>query len=204
MNLVINDLHELKRLIGQRRRFGHDRFDEVWDGVYVISPPRDNEHCLLAGRLIHILISAIDQDRALAIAIGGNVSDRPDRWKKNFRCPDGLVILPGSRAEDRGSHWFGGPDFAVEIISPGDRSREKFDFYAKVGVRELLLVDRKPWRLELYRLAAGQFEPAGISEPGSEELLTSDVLDMTFRLVAGQTRPQIEVACPADGRTWLA
>jgi Uma2 family endonuclease len=204
MNLVINDIYEFKRLIRRRRRLGHDRFDEVWDGVYVISPPRDNEHYLLTGRLTHIFISAIEEDRAITIVLGGNVSDRPDRWKKNFRCPDGLVFLRGNPAEDRGSHWFGGPDFATEIISPRDRSREKFDFYAKVGVRELLLVDRKPWRLELYRLVGGRFEPTGTSEPDGGEILTSAVLDLTFRLVPGQTRPQIEVACPADGRTWLA
>ena len=57
-----------------------------------------------------------------------------------------------------GTFWYGGPDFAVEVISPFDRSRKKFEFYARVGVRELLLVNRKPWSLELYRLDRGRAE----------------------------------------------
>ena len=76
---------------------------------------------------------------------GCNVSDQPERWKRNYRCPDVAVFLPGNPAEDRGTHWYGGPDFAAEVHSRFDRSRKKFGFYAKVGVRELLLVDRHPW-----------------------------------------------------------
>ena len=63
--------------------------------------------------------------RRIRIFPGCNVSDRPKRWKKNYRCPDVAVFLPGNPAEDRETHWFGGPDFAVEILSPYDRSREK-------------------------------------------------------------------------------
>jgi len=50
----------------------------------------------------------------------------------------------------------GGPDFAVEILNPGDRTPEKLPFYASVNVRELLVVDRDPWSLELFRLCDGQ------------------------------------------------
>ncbi len=40
--------------------------------------------------------------------------------------------------------------------SPDDRAREKLAFYAKVGTREVLLVDRDPWALELFRLREGR------------------------------------------------
>ena len=90
--------------------------------------------------------------------------ERPAKtWQKNYRCPDVAVFLPGNPAEDRQTHWYGGPDFAVEIMSRHDRSREKFDFYFKVGVRELLLVDRRPWRLELYRRDKSQWNTVGHS-----------------------------------------
>jgi Uma2 family endonuclease len=204
MKLLINDPDQVRRLIRERRRSGGDRYDEVWNGVYVMSPLADNEHQKLITRLSTAIDSVVGERPGANVLAGANVTDRRDEWTKNFRCPDVVAFLPGNPAENFGSHWLGGPDFAVEVISRRDRSRKKFDFYAKVGVRELLLVDRKPWRLELYRLTAGQFEPAGTSEPGRGEILTSTILDMTFRLVTGQTRPQIEVSCPADGRTWLA
>ena len=104
----------------------------------------------------------------------------------------------------RGAYWLGGPDFAVEVISRHDRSRKKFDFYAKVGVRELLLVDRKPWALELYRLQDGKLALVGKSDLDHPEILASEVLPLSFRLVAGNPRPRIEVA-HADGiQRWSA
>ena len=140
-----------------------------------------------------------------AIFPGCNVSDRPRRWKRNYRCPDVAVFLPGNPAEDRDTHWFGGPDFAVEILSPYDRSRQKFGFYAKAGVRELMLVVRRPWSLELYRRANKDFELAGKSEPSLDSPpLLSAVLNLGFRLIPGDTRPQIEVSKAEGDLRWLA
>jgi Uma2 family endonuclease len=113
------------------------------------------------------------------------------------------VYLPGNPAEDRDTHWFGGPDFAVEVVSAYDHSREKLPFYATVGVRELLLVYRKPWRLELYRLGDGALGLAGTSDLSSPALLTSTVLPLSFRLTAGSPRPRIEATRPQDQRTWI-
>ena len=136
---------------------------------------------------------------------GCNVSDRPRRWKRNYRCPDVAVFLPGNPAEDRNTHWFGGPDFAVEILSPYDRSRQKFGFYAKVGVRELMLVAHRPWTLELYRLAGKDFELVGESDPSVDSPpLSSEVLNLGFRLIPGDPRPQIEVSKAEGNLRWLA
>ena len=35
---------DLAHLIRELRECGGDRYDEVWDGVYVMSPLADNEH----------------------------------------------------------------------------------------------------------------------------------------------------------------
>ena len=152
MAIVSLEPGELKRLIRRRRRSGGDRYDEVWDGVYVMAPLADNEHQRLGTRAGDRLPErARTGSNGLQIFAGCNVSDQPKRWKRNYRCPDVAVFLPGNPAEDRGSHWFGGPDFAVEVISRFDRVPREVRLLAKVGVRELLLVDRQPWQLELYR-----------------------------------------------------
>ena len=44
--------------------------------------------------------------------------------------------------QDIGPALVGGPDFLVEVASPGDRSLDKLAFYEGIGVRELLMVDR--------------------------------------------------------------
>ena len=44
MTAILNDEALLNGLIDRRRACGGDRHDEVWEGVYVMSPPANNEH----------------------------------------------------------------------------------------------------------------------------------------------------------------
>jgi Uma2 family endonuclease len=194
MAIVSLEPGELKRLIRERRDSGADRWDEVWDGVYVMPPLADNEHQRMGLDLAIDIRNALGPDERIQIFAGCNVSDQPKRWRRNYRCPDVAVFLPGNPAEDRRSHWFGGPDFAIEILSPFDRSREKFGFHAKVGVRELLLVDRRPWQLEIHRLEGDRFARTGRSNLDDSIALPGQILPLTYRLVHVLTRPRIEVS----------
>src|SRR4051794_30367769 len=133
-----------KRFLARRRRFGGDRFDEVWNGVYVLSPDADNQHQKLSSRLVAVIDRALGDPDRIHVLGGSNITDRSEEWTTNYRVPDVAVFLPGNPAQDRGTHWLGGPDLAVEILSRGDRSRKKFAFYARIGVRELMLIDRRP------------------------------------------------------------
>ncbi len=154
MSLLIHDEVLSRELIDRRRAGGLDRYDEVWDGVYVMSPIANNQHQDLISELTALLRVIVDwkgQGRTLA---GANVSDRIDDWTQNYRVPDVLVFLKDSTAENRGTHWLGGPDLAIEVTSKGDHTLDKLDFYAKVNARELLVIDRKPWQLSLYRLSS--------------------------------------------------
>jgi hypothetical protein len=111
------------------------------------------------------------------------------------------VFLKDNPAEDRKTHWFGGPDFAIEIISPGDRSRDKFEFYFDVGVREVLIVDRKPWKLELYRNDGKKLALVGTCTPAKSKTLDCMVIPFRFSLAAGKPRPKVIVVCRTDGRS---
>jgi Uma2 family endonuclease len=202
--IVISDPVEIRTIIRHRRHFGVDRFDEIWNGTYFVSPGPDNLHQLLVMKLLAAIGSSLGELPGLEILPGINVSDRSDDWTKNYRSPDVSIFFPGNPAEDRETHWLGGPDVAFEIISPKDRARKKLPFYAKVGVRELFLIDRKPWRLELYRLNEGTLAPAGISDLEQTAPITSSLLNLSFRLIDDKPRPKIEITCPADGRSWRA
>ena len=170
MKMVILDPHDQKRIIRRRQLTGADRYDEVWNGVYVMSPIANNEHQYLVMKLSHGICSALGDDDVARVYPGVNVSDQEEHWEKNYRCPDVVVFLPGNPAQDRETHChLGGPDFAVEIVSRYDRSRKKFDFYQSVGVRELLLVDRFPWSLELHRNHYGRWELVGKVLPGEPD-----------------------------------
>jgi Uma2 family endonuclease len=202
MAMLVLDRDFERRVIARRRRLGIDRFDEVWEGVYVMAPLADDVHQEIATLLAATLALQADLPQGTKVRAGVNVSDRVADWKTNFRCPDVVVFLPGTAAVNHDAFWHGGPDFAVEVRSRGDRARKKLPFYAKVGTREVLLVERKPWSLELFRLRDGQLASVGRSTLDAPAALPSTVLPLAFRLVGGAERPRIELA-HADGRTWI-
>jgi Uma2 family endonuclease len=158
-----------------------------------MSPDPNDEHQSLVAQLVGILMVVIAWPGRGFVRPGVNISDRDEEWTHNFRVPAVAVFLAGSNAINRDTHWFGGPDWAAEIVSPGDRSRAKLDFYAKIGTRELLIVDRDPWALELYVLRRKKLRLVGSSTAKNERVLKSTVLPLSFRLVADTTRPLIEV-----------
>lgn len=176
--LEVADPEVALTLRAERQAQGLDRWDEVWNGVYILMPLPNFEHQVLATRIASQLQPFVDELGLGTTAAGCNVTDVADPsedWRKNYRCPDVVVYLRNTTAELRGSHWYGGPDIAVEIVSRGDRSRQKLAFYAGAGVKELFVLDREPWSLQLYRLTEGELQSVGVTEPGGEPLTTESV-----------------------------
>ena len=207
MSAILLDQDAVDDLRRQREASGADRWDEVWDGVYVMGALPNNEHQAIVGRLTTLLTLTIDLSGRGQVRPGVNVSDRTPSWKENYRCPDIVVYLSETRAEDHDTHWLGGPDLAVEVVSPGEDPHAKLSFYAKVHTREVLVIDRDPWRLKLFRLGDRELIPAGVSEVAGATagaVLASEVVPFTWRLVPGADRPRIEIACTETGQTWHA
>jgi Uma2 family endonuclease len=168
----------------------------------MMAPLPNAEHQQIAVRLAAIFEECIGWNDEAFVLAGTNVSDRRKGWETNYRCPDVAVYLPGTRATNCRTHWLGGPDFAVEIASEDDLTRDKMPFYSKVGTRELLIVDRDPWSLELLRLVGKKLKSVGTSSGKRAVALQSRVLPFSFRLVGGKLRPMIEVIRSTDGKTW--
>ena len=177
-----------------------DKWNEVWDGVLVMPTLPNDEHQEIQANLV-VTLMALKLGKVRA---GVNVADRHPDWMENFRGPDVVLYLPSNPAINYGTHWLGGPDFLVEIISPGDRSSDKLEFYAKVNTREVLIVDRDPWALELYQLRNGKLELAGRSELANPAILASGVMPLAFQLRPGPDRPIIDVTHAATGQSWTA
>lgn len=202
MSALILDPGLVEQMIEQRRAWGADKHDEMWDGVYVMTPLPNNEHQQLAMMLAHALYETVAKEKLGEVFPGVNISDREDDWTKNYRCPDVVVFLNDTQAKDCDTHWVGSPDFLIEVTSPYDQTREKIPFYEKIATRELLLIDRDPWQLELYQLKDGKLTLTATSTLAQPAVLTSAVLPLTFRLAPGQQRPTIEVANPATNQQW--
>jgi Uma2 family endonuclease len=201
--LVICDPPTCDRIVNERQALGLDGYDEVWDGDYVISPLANDEHQDVTTGLVVIIGVVVRWTGLGEVRAGINISDRKERWTENYRVPEIAVFLQNTKAVNCGTHWFGGADFTAEIISKGDLTREMLPFYSKIGTRELLIVDRFPWALELYGLKRKKLRLVGRSTADSPTWLRSTVLPLSFRLVAGTPRPQIEVRHHDSEQAWL-
>ena len=204
MPMLVCDPYVENRLLAERKASGADRYDEVWEGVYMMTPIPNTEHQYLVARLTALLLEVIGGPELGIVCPGVNLSRADiEDWTQDYRVPDVAVLLHGSRGEDCDTHWRGGVDFLVEVTSPGDRTREKIPFYSHIGVVELLLLDRQSWRLELYRREKDQLQMVGQSGVDADEVLASAAVPLTFQLVSGQRRPQIRVTHVDSGRCWM-
>ena len=201
MAIMLTDPRLEQRLKAEREASGADRYDEVWEGITMMTPLPNNEHQEIATRLASILQEVVGWPGLGDVCAGVNLSDRDEEWEHNYRVPDVAVFLRTGRAVNLGTHWRGAADFLVEVISPDDRTRDKLDFYSRLGVRELLLIDREPWALELYRGGPSGLQRVESADPQAGEV-RSAVLPLTFRLVAARGRPDIEVGHAESSRAW--
>jgi Uma2 family endonuclease len=201
MATVVMDRIFAEQLRQERVVAGSDRWDEVWEGTYMMAPLPNIEHQELVGAFVDILRATVPRSRGIVLP-GTNVSDREKAWEGNYRCPDVVVYLVDNPAKNCRTHWLGGPDLAVEISSPDDMVRDKLAFYSKVSMRELLIVDRNPWGLELLRHSGKKLKTVGKSAGKRGRPLSSSVLPLRFRLIGGMDRPAIEATRTTDGNVW--
>jgi Uma2 family endonuclease len=200
--MILNPELAEQYLAGRETLPDDQRREEVWDGVTYIMPDPNPEHSELLVAFIWAFRSVFFPDAGDRVQGPTNVSDREADWTQNYRCPDMSVFLAANPAVRHPAHWQGGPDFALEIVSPGDRSRDKLEFYAGVGTREVLILDRNPWRFEMYQLTRGKLRLRGTVPPGGK-VLASAVLPFTFQLVSSEPRPKVKIVHTETGQEWV-
>jgi Uma2 family endonuclease len=200
--LRVADEAVLEAFLEERHRRGLDLYDEVWDGVYVMPSMPNLAHQDLVTNLTTLLSEVILRPRLGRVQPGANVSDRRRNWKENYRVPDVVVVLNGGRAIDCDTHWFGGPDFLVEVQSPGDDTEEKVPFYGEIQVRELLIIHRDQRTLRLLRHDGHELVPVEPSVVSGKRCLASEVLPLAFRRVRveGQARTEVRRTDGEAGR----
>ena len=170
-----------------REAKGLDRWDELWNGVQHMPPAPSMEHQRMDLMLTRALAEAV-ADRGLGRVFPQcNVAD-PDRGMLDYRIPDAAVVLNESSAGITENYVAGGPDFVVEIRSPGDETDQKIEFYERIGARELLVIDRDSKTLTLYSREVDRF---GFPQAGSA--VESHVLGLRFETVSGDCGPAIRI-----------
>jgi Uma2 family endonuclease len=125
-------------LIAERQRLGLDIRDEVWDGEYHMVPMPKDEHQRLGIELV-VLLYPLVRAAGLQMRYESNLFPPSDSGRNDYRVPD-LVVFGSERRQERGV--VGAASLVVEIRSPGDESFEKLPFFERLGVGEVLIIDR--------------------------------------------------------------
>jgi Uma2 family endonuclease len=107
----------------------------------------------MAGRSYRVLAPLAEARAMLAHFETGRFHPGSDN---DYRVPDQTYASSQVRSE-RGIE--GGASLVVEILSPYDESYAKLDWYASVGVGEVLVIDPLTRRVELFANQDGHMEP---------------------------------------------
>lgn len=124
-------------LLAERRKLGHDRFDEMWEGVLHMVPPPDLAHQQLASWLLYHW-TPLASARGLQVTAETGLFDPAVEGYTSYRQPDLAVWSPATTSA-RGIE--GRAELVVEIRSPNDESYRKLPFYERVGVQEVLVIE---------------------------------------------------------------
>src|SRR2546421_3132330 len=96
--VLVTDDEQGAAMIEERKRRGIDRYDEVWEGMYVMPSSPNADHQELVDDLGDILTEVVKRTGRGKKYPGMNISDRHPNWKDNYRIPDIVVALKNCQA----------------------------------------------------------------------------------------------------------
>jgi len=163
--------------LARRRQTGVDRYDELWEGVLHMAPAPAYEHQRIVSAIDRFLGPLCERCVRGMLAPGINVFGEASE-SQDYRIPD-LTFVAAARQDIIAPDGIrgGGPDGVIEIRSPEDESYDKLPFFARLGVREVIVVDRDTKETEIYRLAGREYVRVSRDHHG---WLRSEVLNVRF------------------------
>lgn len=175
-----------RELLAQRRAWGGDKWDEMWDGVLHAVPIPSAWHQELMLDLLRT-IAQLPSAQGLVVVHRLAVLD-PRRPRRDYRVPDFVVA---ERKHVRNEGVFGPAKLVVELLVKGDETLAKLPFYAARGVEEVWLVDREPRTVEVLILRDGGY----VQSLPIDGVTPTDVLGVTLETIAG---PRLRLAWHGD------
>ncbi len=157
---------EITAFLARRRALGQDRFDEVWEGEYHVVPAPHPWH----GYVDKTLGELLGPPARAAGLIGTGQFNLG--VQNDYRVPDG-----GYHHDLPSEVWVPTAAILVEVLSPDDETWEKFDFYARHGVQEILVADPRARTVRWFVRAGAAYE-----ETAASALLRISAADLAGRI----------------------
>lgn len=143
------------------------RLVELVDGKIEVLPGPTEEHPSIVAFLYEALVGFV-RPRKLGKALFCGLRVR--LRSKSFREPD-VVFLSRKNEAKRGSRYWQGADIVMEVVSEDDPDRDyvakRLD-YAKAGIREYWIVDRRSRAITLLVLKVRSYAERGVFRDGDE------------------------------------
>ncbi len=121
-----------------------DQRVELIDGVFYDMGAPTIPHQVLGGEIFALLRDFLRKKKGPCMPLVSPVDVQLDRDDKTILQPDVMVVCDRSKLTP--ARVFGAPDFLVEVLSPGTRSKDmliKYNKYRNAGVKEYWAVDPK-------------------------------------------------------------
>jgi hypothetical protein len=153
---------EVQELLERWRKWGGGRHDEVWEGVLHVAnfeEARENTHHVIPPRSweeqrVIEEIAGVLGPSAKAAGLESLIRELGLGEPGDYRVAAGAL----HRERPRGV-WQPTAALVVEIVSPGDETWEKLEFYAAHDVDEVLIVDPEKRSVSWLGLAGGEYRP---------------------------------------------
>lgn len=152
-------------LLFWRNRTGADYRDEVWDGIYHVVSEKSAKQKSLEDDLESWLHSNW-------VSLNGKRVFRDTRlvagqdWELNYRVPAFCLYVDFPPEGYVDHHLTAAPDVVVEVISEEEVSDEKIEFYRRLGVKEIWVIDSATGHCRIIGCENGRILPTVSSENG--------------------------------------
>lgn len=172
----------------ERRLHGLDRLDEMWEGELHMVPLPSLDHQDIVSELTRFLRNECGRRAHGRVYCQTGLHD-PDRPKDSFRAPDLSFVAKGNEKVLQKRGIVGAADSVIEIRSPEDETYEKFPFFARLGVREVIVIPLDTRRPEVYRLSGRKYVALRADRDG---WIAAAVLGIRLRAAPGPRRARVE------------
>ncbi len=138
---------------------------ELVNGEIIVSPSPSSEHSTVVVNLIKVLGGYIDKED-----LGRLLTDLDTVFTENTTRRSDLLFVSKRRGHIIRDVVYGAPDLCIEVISPTSATMdrvEKFELYARSGVKHYWLVDPHAEMVESFVLKGGAYV-LGVTGRGGE------------------------------------
>ena len=118
MTMLIDNPRLEEELKAQRKAWGADHHDEVWEGVYFMAPLPNDEHQELVQYFTVALHAVVTTAGLGEVRPGVNLAGTDEGWEHDYRAPDVVVFLASGSAENCDTHWAAPPTSSSRSPAP--------------------------------------------------------------------------------------